>query len=78
MVIKFDGVINAFIIGFKTFSVRLCSNLSLLKEIDMDAFTVAFQLHQANFACFVGQAYSVIDLGPTPSIHQLRGQKEYL
>lgn len=28
MVIKVDGVINTFITGFKTFSVRLCPNLS--------------------------------------------------
>lgn len=44
----------------------------------MDAFTAALQLHQDNYACFVQQDCSMIDLGPIPSNHQFRGQKEYL
>lgn len=31
----------------------------------MDPFTVALQMHQDNYACFVGQACSLMDLGPT-------------
>lgn len=50
----------------------------LLKEIDMDAFTAALQLHQDNAACFVGQHCSMIDLGLTPSIHQFKDKRNTL